>query len=120
MAAPATPASHAWCPPTKKAKRRNEIMWRALAEHFKHCTRHGGGVFLLGLLGAPACAAVVSSLGEWAGPVLWTVWLMFFGFGLTRFIHQWRHPVRLGKLPPLSRHDLQAARSKLLNHRHRA
>jgi hypothetical protein len=94
-------------------------MWKAFAEHLKECGRHGGGLFLLGLLGAPACAAIVSSLGEWVMPLLWGLWVILFGIGLLRFIHQWRHPARLGKLPPLSRHDLRVARSKLLNHRHR-
>jgi membrane protein implicated in regulation of membrane protease activity len=94
-------------------------MWKAFAEHLKECGRHGGGLFLFGLLGAPACAAVVSSLGEWAAIVLWSAWAVLFTMGLTRFIHQWRHPVRLGRLPPLSRHDLRVARSKLRNHRQR-
>jgi hypothetical protein len=95
-------------------------MWKAFAEHLKECGRHGGGLFLFGLLGAPVCATLVSWLGEWAAPMLWAVWLILFLHGLARFVHQWRHPVRLGRLPPLSRHDLRVARSKLLNHRQRS
>jgi membrane protein implicated in regulation of membrane protease activity len=92
-------------------------MWKAFAEHLKECGRHGGGLFLIGLLGAPACAAVVSSLGESAALVLWSIWAVLFAKGLARFIHQWRNPARLGRLPPLSRHDLRVARSKLTKHR---
>ena len=95
-------------------------MWKAFAEHLKECGRHGGGLFLLGLLGAPACAVLISWLGKWAAQTLWAVWLILFLGGLARFIHQWRNPARLGRLPPLSRHDLRVARSKLLNHRQRS
>ena len=95
-------------------------MWKAFAEHLKECGRHGGAIFLIGLLGSPACAVLVSLLGEWAASALWAVWLVVFLGGLARFIHQWRHPARLGRLPPLSRHDLRVARSKLLNHRQRS
>src|SRR5882672_2207016 len=93
--------------------RRNSIslpMWKAFAEHLKECGRHGGGLFLIGLLGAPACVAVVSSLGESAALVLWSIWAVLFAKGLSRFIREWRHPARLGRLPPLSRHDLRVAR----------
>jgi hypothetical protein len=92
-------------------------MWKAFAEHLKECGRHGGGLFLIGLLGAPACAVLVTMLGESAAPALWAAWLVVFLGGLARFIHQWRNPARLGRLPPLSRHDLRVARSKLMKHR---
>lgn len=89
-------------------------MWKAFAEHFKECGRHSRGFFLLGLLGAPVCAVLVSLLGPEVAYLLWVTWAVVFAHGFVKFIHQWRHPVRLGKLPPLSRHDLKAARSKLM------
>ncbi len=89
-------------------------MWKSFAEHFKECGRHSGGFFLLGLLGAPLCAAMVSMLGPWTANLLWVTWAVLFAHGFVKFVHQWRHPVRLGRLPPLSRHDLRVARSKLM------
>jgi hypothetical protein len=93
-------------------------MWKVFAEYLKECGRHGGAFFLIGLLGAPACVVLVSLLGAWAGPALWSAWVLAFTAALARFIHQWRNPVRLGRLPPLSRHDLRTARAKLKNCRH--
>jgi len=90
-------------------------MWKTFAEYLKECGRHSGAFFLIGLLGAPACAVLVSWLGAWAAPALWSGWGILFAAALARFIHQWRHPVRLGRLPPLSRHDLRAARARLKN-----
>ena len=49
-------------------------MWKAFAEQFKECGRHTGGLFLLGLLGAPVCAAMVSLLGAWTANLLWITW----------------------------------------------
>jgi hypothetical protein len=95
-------------------------MWKAFAEYLKECGRHGGAFFLMGLLGAPACAVLVSLLGARAAPALWSVWVILFTAAVVRFVHQWRHPARLGRLPPLSRHDLRVARAKLLNHRRRS
>lgn len=93
-------------------------MWKAFAEHFKECGKHSGGFFLLGLLGAPVCAALVSLLGPGVAGLLWVAWAVVCAHGFVKFVHQWRHPVRLGKLPPLSRHDLKVARSKLMKCRH--
>ena len=94
-------------------------MWKAFAEHLKECGRHSGAFFLLGLLGAPACIVLVSLLGQWAATLLWSTWAVLMIHGGVKFVHHWRNPVRLGRLPPLSRHDWKVARSKLLNHRQR-
>ena len=90
------------------------LMWRAFAEQFKDCGRRSPGFFLLGLLGAPLCAVLVSFVGPWTAHLLWIVWAVLFAHGFVKFVHEWRHPVRLGRLPPLSRHDLRTARSKLM------
>ena len=74
---------------------RRTVMWKSFQEHFKECGRHSGGFFLLGLLGAPLCAAMVSMLGPWTANLLWVTWAVLFAHGFVKFVHQWRHPVRL-------------------------
>jgi hypothetical protein len=95
-------------------------MWKAFAEQFKECGRNGtlfvvalGGAFPV-LLGT---AQLAESLGRLAAPLFLGVWLLFLGTSLASFIHHWRHPERLGKLPPLSQNELSSARSKLTKYR---
>ena len=96
------------------------MMWRAFAEQFKECGRSGTlfifavlAVFPLLILGSE----VATGLGDWAIPVFTGLWLVFVGVALGNFIYTWRHPARLGRLPPLSQNDLAVARSKLMKHR---
>jgi hypothetical protein len=95
-------------------------MWKAFAEQFKECGRNGT-LFIVAVLMLLPMLVLTSQLAEaldrWATPVFAGFWILCLGSALASFIHAWRHPPRLGKLPPLSQNDLSAARSKLMKHR---
>ena len=95
-------------------------MWKAFAEQFKECGRNGT-LFIISVAGAAPLllftSALAEALGKWALPIFGGAWLLVLGGGLVSFVHTWRHPDRLGKLPPLSQNDLRVARSKLTKHR---
>lgn len=91
-------------------------MWKAFAEHFKECGRNGT-LFVFALLAVMLGALVASSLGKFAATALWLVWTGLLLRAGIRFVHEWRHPARLGKLPPLPQNDLSRARSKLMKYR---
>ena len=96
------------------------MMWQAFAKRLKECGRHGT-LFVVALALTPAFLALLAFLtdvlGRFAAPLFHLLWLACFAFVLADFIHAWRHPPRLGKLPPLSQNERTAARSKLLKHR---
>jgi len=92
-------------------------MWKAFAEQFKECGRNGTlFVFALVMLFPilVGTAHLADHLGTFAVPAFVGFWLLLLASSLGSFIHQWRHPKRLGRLPPLSQHDLAKARTKLI------
>jgi hypothetical protein len=91
-------------------------MWKAFAEHFKECGRNGT-LFVFALAGVMLATLVTSVLGDAAITTLWITWGVLLIRSGARFVRDWKNPARLGKLPPLSQHDLRSARSKLMNHR---
>lgn len=91
-------------------------MWKAFAEHFKQCGRNGN-LFVIALLTVMSGALAASSMGRFATTSLWLVWTGLLLRAGIKFVHEWRHPVRLGKLPPLPQNDLSRARSKLMKYR---
>ena len=95
-------------------------MGKAFAEQFKKCGRNGT-LFIFALLAqAPLLffsSVLVQALGDFALPVVLGLWLLALAVGIASFVHAWRHPPRLGKLPPLSQNDLSVARSKLMKYR---
>jgi hypothetical protein len=97
-------------------------MWKAFAEQFKECGRNGT-LFILTILGFPALILLLTAMADALGDVAMLVacgpWLVLFGYGLISFIRSWKHPARLGKLPPLSQNELSVARSKLTKDRNR-
>ena|SRR5436309_1090778 len=95
-------------------------MWKAFAEQFKKCGQNGT-LFIVALLAQVPlilfASALVQALGDFAVPLILGLWLLALFGGLASFVHAWRHPARLGKLPPLSQNDLSVARSKLRKNR---
>ena len=91
-------------------------MWKAFAEHFKECGRNGT-LFVLALLAVMLGTLMASSMGKFGTATLWLLWAGMLLRASVKFIHQWRHPARLGKLPPLAQNDLSRARSKLMKYR---
>jgi hypothetical protein len=96
------------------------MMWQSFATWLRRCGRHGT-LFIVALVLTPVVlglmAFVGDLLGRFAGPFFHLLWLGASAVVLADFIRAWRHPPRLGKLPPLSQNELHAARSKLLKHR---
>ena len=92
-------------------------MWKAFAEHFKECGRNGT-LFVFALVTVfpvlVGTAHLAEYLGGLAAPLFGGFWVLVVAAGLTSFIHHWRHPDRLGKLPPLSQNELSRARAKLM------
>lgn len=91
-------------------------MWKAFAEHFKECGRNGN-LFVLALVVVLLGVLVTSAIGKSGVTALWLVWTGLLLRATVKFIHEWRHPARLGKLPPLPQNDLRRARSKLMKYR---
>ncbi|HYV30728.1 MAG TPA: hypothetical protein VEO53_06420 [Candidatus Binatia bacterium] len=95
------------------------VLWKAFAEQFKQCGRNGT-LFIVALLAQVPLlwftSMLVNALGDFAIPTILAIWLLGLLGGFAGFVHTWRHPVRLGKLPPLSQNDLAAARSKLMKY----
>ncbi len=95
-------------------------MGKAFAEQFKKCGRNGT-LFIFALLGffplLLFTSVLLQALGDFAFPVVLGLWLFVLVSGIANFAHAWRHPARLGKLPPLAQNDLSAARSKLMKYR---
>ena len=91
-------------------------MWKSFAEHFRECGRNGT-LFVFALLGVMAGALVLSAAGKPGVTTLWVIWTVLFVRACMKFVHDWRHPARLGHLPPLSQNDLTVARSKLMKYR---
>jgi len=91
-------------------------MWKAFAGQFKECGRNGT-LFVFALITLFPLLAATAHLADYLGPravpLFGGFWLILIGSGLASFIHHWRHPDRLGKMPPLSENDLSRARSKL-------
>jgi len=92
-------------------------MWKAFAEQFKECGRNGT-LFVFALVTLfpvlVGTAHLAEYLGRFAGPLFSGFWLVVLAASLASFIHHWRHPERLGKLPPLSQNELSRARAKLM------
>lgn len=88
-------------------------MWKAFAEHFKDCGRNGT-LFVLALLAVLSCGILTTSIGRGGVAALWGLWTVLALRSAVRFVREWRHPARLGRLPPLSQNDLKVARSKLM------
>jgi hypothetical protein len=92
-------------------------MWKAFAEQFKECGRNGT-LFVFALVTVfpvlVVSAHLADHLGRLSVPIFAGFWVILLGIGLAGFVNQWRHPDRLGKLPPLSQNELSKARSKLL------
>ena len=91
-------------------------MWKAFAEHFKECGRNGN-LFVLALVVVMLGVLVTSSMGRFGSTTLWLLWTGLLLRATMRFVHDWRHPAKLGKLPPLPQNDLSRARSKLMKYR---
>lgn len=91
-------------------------MWKAFAEHFRECGRNGT-LFVFAVLGVMAGALFVSAAGTPVVTALWVTWTALFIRAGLKFIDEWRHPARLGRMPPLSQNDLSTARSKLMKYR---
>ena len=91
-------------------------MWKAFAEHFKECGRNGT-LFVFALLGVLLGTVVTSSMGKFGATTLWLLWAGLLLRATVKFIREWRHPARLGRLPPLPQNDLSRARSKLMKYR---
>jgi hypothetical protein len=89
-------------------------MWKAFAEHFKECGRNGT-LFVFALLAVMLMTLFVSALGKGVITTLWIAWSVLLIRSGVRFVHDWKNPARLGKMPPLSQHDRRIARSKLIN-----
>ena len=88
-------------------------MWKAFYEHVGSCGRNGSLFIMAFLLVLGALLAGSSLGGSWLW-LLWLGWLAALMQGGWRFVQTWRHPVRLGKFPPLASEDLRVARSKLV------
>ena len=88
-------------------------MWKAFAEQFKECGRNGT-LFVLAFLVVLSCGLLAPSLGPGGVAALWMVWVALAFRSAIRFVQNWRHPARLGRLPPLAQNDLKVARSKLM------
>jgi len=91
-------------------------MWKAFAEHFKECGRNGN-LFVLALAAVILGVLVTCSMGKFGTTTVWSLWTGLLLRATVKFIHDWRHPARLGKLPPLPQNDLSRARSKLMKYR---
>ena len=91
-------------------------MWKAFAEHFKECGRNGT-LFVFALLTVMLGTLITSSMGKFGATSLWLLWAGLLLRATVRFVHAWRHPSRLGKMPPLPQNDLSRARSKLMKYR---
>jgi hypothetical protein len=89
-------------------------MWKAFAEHFKECGRNGT-LFVFALMAILLTTFFVSALGKGVIVTLWIAWAVLLVRSAVKFVHEWKNPARLGKMPPLSQHDLRTARSKLMN-----
>jgi hypothetical protein len=96
------------------------MMWQSFATWLRRCGRHGT-LFVIALALTPVVLALVTYvadvLGRFAIPFFHLLWVGATAAILHDFIRAWRHPPRLGKLPPLSQNDLRVARSKLMKHR---
>lgn len=87
-------------------------MGKGFAEQFKECGRNGT-LFVLALFLVLWGGVSSRTLPNQVIVGLWLLWLLLAIRWLYRFVQAWRHPVRLGPLPPLSQNDLRVARSKL-------
>ena len=91
-------------------------MWKAFAEHFKECGRNGT-LFVFALPVVILAVLATSWMGRFGTTTLWLVWTGLLLRATVKFVHEWRHPARLGKFPPLPQNDLSRARSKLMKYR---
>ncbi len=90
-------------------------MWEAFFEALKDRGRNCALFVLL-------TVAVVPAMVFWSkgGGVAWVILITVVISRILSSYRSWRPPAgRLGKLPPLSRNDLEAARSKLLRQRNK-
>lgn len=87
-------------------------MGKAFAEQFKECGRNGT-LFVLAFVAVLWCGVFSRALPKEILTGLWVLWIVLAVRQAYRFVQAWRHPARLGRLPPLSQNDLRVARSKL-------
>jgi hypothetical protein len=91
-------------------------MWRAFCQHLKECGRNGS-LFIFALPVVLAGALLATTLGKFALATVWSIWTALLARAFFKFVHDWRHPARLGRFPALSSEDLRVARSKLTKQR---
>ena len=91
-------------------------MWRGFFDHFRECGRRAW-LFLLAFAAACPVLALFGALQPFLPlSVIALIPVGLFGLIIGLAYHQNRPP-RLGKMPPLERQDLRAARARLLRQR---